>query len=51
MQEYTVTAPDGSTYTAQLDDADAKRLDAKPVSTKSRTASNKSRTAANKSKS
>lgn len=51
MQEYTVTTPDGTTYTAQLDAEDAKRLDAKPVSTKSGTASNKSRTSANKSKS
>lgn len=50
MQEYTVTTPDGSTYTAQLDEADAKRLDAKPVSTKSRTTANKSRTASNKKK-
>lgn len=48
MNEYTVTIG-GVDHTMQLSDEDAKRLDAKPVSTKAADApANKSRTAPKK---
>lgn len=49
MKEYTVTIG-GVDHTMQLSDEDAKRMDAKPVSTKAADApANKSRSAKNKS--
>ena len=48
MREYEVTLGNGSTTTMQLDEQDAKRLNAEPVKDKAAQPANKARTPSSK---